>query len=256
MIDEAIALDYKVQDRSSRRAMVEVAEAARLSGKAQYSAPAMALVCIVASMRPRGPRVVVLRLQMAMDIYDSCMKHFVRRQDMPARVFHARVEEPRACMNDFIPKRPGETAADLSVVTGRMLSRHLGLSPRGQPSPAGGGQAVTTPYEVAFKSFARREALSIIGLIAEEFPGYREHTLARSEPRLRRYLYVITANPGKLEEWLDILPGDMDFKTDEDVFITIQGHEIALEKVKSASRGSSSGEYKPFGQNRMDGRRP
>ena len=252
MIDEesvAIALDYMVKDRSSRRAMVEVAEAARLSGKAQYSAPAMALIRIVASMQPRGPRVVVLRLRMAMDIYDTRMKQFVQQYEMLARVFHAPSncsEDLRACMNDFIPERAGETAADLSVIMGRMLSQHLGLSPRGQPSPAAGGHAVTTPYAVTFKSFARREALSVIGAMADEFPGYREHTLARSEPGLRRYVYVTAANPGKLEEWLAILLGDMGFKVDQNVIITIQGNEIVLQKVKPASRGSSSSGYKPF----------
>ena len=138
--------------------------------------------------------------------------------------------------------------------------RHLGLSSsHGQPpaAPAGreqrahgrrdlaaSGHGVRTPYAVTLKSFERREALSIIGVMAEEFPGYREHTLVRSEPDVRQYVYVSTAKPGKMEEWLVILLGDMGFKIDQDVTIAIQGHEVVVEKVKAASDPSPSAEEK------------
>ena len=189
------------------------------------------------------------------------MKQFVEQFEMPARVFAAPsncLEDRRACINDFIAERAGKTAVDVSLLVGAILSRHLGLSPHGQPPPltrggrqvpgsqdmAARGHGVTTPYAVTLKSFERREALSIIGVMADEFPGYREHTLVRSEPDVRQYVYVSTAKPGKMEEWLGILLGDVGFKIDQDVTIAIQGHEIVVEKVKAASDRPSSGEEK------------
>ena len=261
MIDEesvAMGLDFEVRDRRSRREMVEIAELVQMSGKAQYIAPALVLVRIFASMQQEAPGRAALRLRMGVDIYDTRMKQFVDQFEMPARAFPVSpgCVRDRACIEDSIGKRAEEAGADLSPVVVAKLSRHLGLSQHGQPpAPAGreqrahgrrdlaaSGHGVTTPYAVTLKSFEGREALSIIGVMAEEFPGYREHTLVRSEPDGRQYVYVSTAKPRKMEEWLVILLGDMGFKVDQDVTIAIKGHEVVVEKVKAASDPSPSGE--------------
>ena len=45
--------------------------------------------------------------------------------------------------------------------------------------------------------------------MADEFPGYRSHTLMSQDPAVRKDEYVTSAKPHKLEEWLTILLGDM-----------------------------------------------
>ena len=262
MIDQesvAMGMGWPIRDRSSRREMVGIAEAMQESGKAQYIAPAMVLVRIFASMQQKAPGRAALRLRMGVDIYDTRMKQLVDQFEMPARAFPVSpgCVRDRACIEDSIGKGAEEAAAALSLVAVAKLSRHLGLSQHGQAPPARGGRrahgrrdlaasghGVTTPYAVTLRSFERREALSIIGVMADEFPGYREHTLVRSEPKARQYVYVSSAKPGKMEEWLTILLGDMGFKVDQDVTIAIQGHEIVVEKVKAASDPSPSAEEK------------
>ena len=263
MIDQesvAMGLDLEVRDRSSRREIVEIAELVRMSGKAEYIAPALVLVRIFASMQQEAPGRAALRLRMGVDFYDTRMKQFVEQFEMPERAFPVSpgCVRDRACLEDSIGKGAEEAAAALSLGVVAKLSRHLGLSSHGQPPPPAGreqpahgrrdlaasGHGVTTPYAVTLKSFERAEALTIIGVMAEEFPGYREHTLVRSEPDGRRYVYVSTAKPGKMEEWLVILLGDMGFKVDQDVTIAIQGHEVVAEKVEAVSDPSPSDEEK------------
>ena len=54
-------------------------------------------------------------------------------------------------------------------------------------------------------------------VMAEEFPGYKTHTLISQEPAVRRYSYITSAKPGKMEEWLTILLKDMNFDPDKEV---------------------------------------
>ena len=67
--------------------------------------------------------------------------------------------------------------------------------------------------------------------MADEFPGYSTHTLMSQAPAARRYEYVTTATPNKMEEWLAILPADMNFDSDNEVAILIQGADITVEKI-------------------------
>ena len=88
-----------------------------------------------------------------------------------------------------------------------------------------------TPYTVTLRYFERREVLTIIGVMADEFPGYRSHTLMSQAPTVRKYEYVSTAKPHKMEEWLTILLGDMNFDPDKEVALLLQGSEITVEMI-------------------------
>lgn len=105
---------------------------------------------------------------------------------------------------------------------------------QGGPFPDG-GHGLVTPYTVTLRHFASSEARSIIGVMARDFPGYRSHTLMSSDTVTRRYSYLTSARPHKMEEWLTILLGDMNFNPDTDVNISIQGAEITVEKFNPAS---------------------
>ena len=90
-----------------------------------------------------------------------------------------------------------------------------------------------TPYTVTLRYFDRREALTIIGVMADEFPGYNTHTLLTADQATRKYSYITSAKPHKLEEWLAILLEDMNFNPDKEIRIAIDGADITVEKIVS-----------------------
>ena len=98
------------------------------------------------------------------------------------------------------------------------------------------GHGLVTTYTVTLRHFASGEARHMVDVMAREFPGYRSHTLMSSDSATRRYSYVTSARPHKMEEWLTILLGDMNFNPDSDVNIEIQGVEITVEKLNPAFR--------------------
>ena len=49
------------------------------------------------------------------------------------------------------------------------------------------GHGIVRPYTITLRRFERREALTIIGTMADDFPGYRTHTLMSLDSRTRRY---------------------------------------------------------------------
>ena len=108
-----MGMGWPIRDRSSRREMVGIAEAMQESGKAQYIAPAMVLVRILASMQQKAPGRAALSLRMGADIYDTRMKQFVDQFEMPARAFPVSpgCVRDRACIEDSIGKGAEEAAA-------------------------------------------------------------------------------------------------------------------------------------------------
>lgn len=101
---------------------------------------------------------------------------------------------------------------------------------QGGPFPDG-GHGLVTPYTVTLQHFAPSEAMNIIDVMAHDFPGYRSHTLMSSDSTTRRYSYVTSAQPHKMEEWLTILLSDMNLDLDTDVSIAIQGAGITMVKL-------------------------
>ena len=119
---------------------------------------------------------------------------------------------------------------------------------QGGPFPDG-GHGLVTPYTVTLRYFSPGEARDMIDVMAREFPGYRSHTLMSSDTATRRYSYVTSAQPHKMEEWLTILLGDMNLNPDTDVSIDIQGAEITMEKLNPTSgRGRPPGGNVRFNQ--------
>ena len=149
MIDEesvAKGLDLEVRDRRSRREVVEIAELVRKSGKVEYSAPAMLLVRIRASVQGGARAAARVRLGMGVDVYDTRMKQFVDRFDVPESAFPVSPGclRDRACIEDFVAKGAEEAAAALSRVVVAKLSRHLDFRRRGQRPPAARGDGGLT----------------------------------------------------------------------------------------------------------------
>ena len=142
------------------------------------------------------------------------------------------------CLENTVADRARDIAGSLGAVLGKQLADYIAKSTDGSRSagPAIGGTPRTghgllTPYDVTLRHFDTREALSIIGVMADEFPGYKEHNLIRKLPILRKYRYITSAKPNKIEKWLSILLMDMGFDVDKQVEIDVQGSEIRVEKI-------------------------
>ena len=104
-----------------------------------------------------------------------------------------------------------------------------------------------TPYTVTLRYFDDREALTIVGVMAEEFPGYDTHNLINKSAVIRRYEYVTTAKAVKLEEWLYILLRDMGFDEKSEILVQVQGTEIMIDKlIPTPGRPESPDEEKRF----------
>ena len=140
------------------------------------------------------------------------------------------------CLENTVADRARDIAGSLGAVLGKQLADYIAKSTDGSRSPSFGGaprpgHGLLTPYDVTLRHFDTREALSIIGVMADEFPGYKEHNLIRKLPVLRKYRYITSAKPSKIEKWLSILLMDMGFDVDRQVEIDVKGSEIRVEKI-------------------------
>ncbi len=109
------------------------------------------------------------------------------------------------------------------------------------------GHGLLTPYTLTLRYFENQEALALVGVMAEEFPGYNEHNLIDKSAAIRRYEYHSTAKASKLEEWLFILLTDMGFDAEREVLIQVDGTNIRVDKlVPTPRRPRSEDERRRF----------
>ena len=149
------------------------------------------------------------------------------------------------CMSEIIGDRAREMGSSLGAVLSKQLAKYRDDSVAGRGggqeavSGDGGdnsarrdsGHGLITTYTIALHKFDRIEALTIIGTMADEFPGYKHHELMRQMPNFRKYGYTTSAKTHKLEEWLTILLRDMGFDVDMHIDFVIRGHDIELHKI-------------------------
>ena len=96
-----------------------------------------------------------------------------------------------------------------------------------------------TAFTVTLRYFRRSEALTIIGVMAGEFPGYQDHDLIALDSIEAQYLYVTSATRAKILEWLNILLGDMGFEPD-DIEMNFNEDDITIEKTGIAAPGADA----------------
>jgi hypothetical protein len=112
------------------------------------------------------------------------------------------------------------------------------------PAPV---QGMLIPYTLTLRRFEEREALTIVGVMSEEFPGYHSHNLMKKASGLRRYEYRTTAKTYKMDEWLDRLLTDMGFDTDREIAVNIAETKIIIDKlVPTPARPISEDEKQRF----------
>lgn len=223
-IDEATAagrLGWEVGDRLSRNQLFRLLRNIRESG--QFSdVRAVVLLRLRMAMR-RTAAGAILSVEFEVEVRDFLSLESVNNFGIPPQRYPA----PPDCRGPCISKLVSGAAPDLAAVAARILARTL------EPYRSG---SVNRAYTVTFRDFDRVEMRAIVGVMASEFPGYKNHRHISVAPGIGRYSYVSSAGPGKLEEWLSILLGDMNFALDKDVLIRVSGAEVTLVKVAPPGR--------------------
>ena len=266
MIDEesvAADLEWKISDRRPKRQLIETIKDMATSDKASHQVRAWVLFRIHAQAKQLDHSVRVM-VRIDGEIYDAADNTLKDVFEMPRERYPAPHDclESSICISEVVGDRAREIAGGLGDVLARKLERYS--PPR--PSAGGSGSAVTggatgtggsthtgaghgmmTPYTVTLRYFEDREALTILRVMTDEFPGFESVELMKKSSTVRRYNYLTTAKATKLEEWLYILLRDMGFDAKREFLVQVQGTEIIVDKlIPTPGRPPSPDETKRF----------
>lgn len=147
----------------------------------------------------------------------------------------------RDCIIAHAKKSYGMVAMSLGAEIARTSSALLVAEVPNRPDEQSDADMMYTgtPFTVTLRHFKRSEALTIIGVMADEFPGYQDHDLIALDTAEARYLYVTSATRAKLLEWLNILLGDIGFEADA-IAMTFSEDDITIENIAVATPGSEA----------------
>ena len=265
MIDEesvAADLGWVIADRRSKRQLIEALKLMNKSRQASHQVRAWVLVRIHAEAKQLS---FATRMQTRIDgeIYDAASNQFLDTFEMPLEEYPAPKNclESTLCINDVVGDRAREIAGGLGEILARKLARYSpprqsggsgsaltgGSGSSGGSAHTGSGHDLMTPYTLTLRYFEDREALTIIGVMAEEFPGYETHEFINKSPTVRRYTYLSMARAAMLEEWLYILLRDMGFDATSEFLVQIRGTEITVDKlIPTPNRPESPDESQRF----------
>ena len=250
--EEAVAGDLKwtIKDRRPKIELFQLVKLMVKSGKAEHQVRALVLYRTYPNITHLQSGDIKVSVRIACEIHDLQSNQFLTSIEVKSPV---RMLPPQGggCDEACVFSAVGESAARAAGSLGALLAQKLALyrdvsagGKRGRAS--GSGHTMQIPYTVTLRYFKRREALAIVGVMAEEFPGYKTHTLISQEPAVRRYSYITSAKPGKMEEWLTILLRDMNFDPEKEVVTHIKGNGITIEKILPTPDRPKSKDEKKF----------
>ena len=257
MIDEesvAVDLGWTIADRRSKMELIEAIKLMNKSDDASHQVRAWVLFRIHAQAKKLSFSTKV-QTRIDGEIYDAASNQFLDAFEMPREEYPAPANclDSNLCISEVVGDRAREIAAGLGAVLAVKLERYApprtatGDVPVAGGSATGVGHGLLTPYTLTLRYFEDREALTIIGVMAEEFPGYASHELMTKSAAVRRYQYLTTARAFKLEEWLHILLWDMGFDVDKELLIQVQGAELTVHKlIPTPDRPESADERRRF----------
>ncbi|MCY4550826.1 MAG: hypothetical protein OXC28_20885 [Defluviicoccus sp.] len=258
VIDEesvAVDLGWKIKDRRKKTELIRLAKLMTKSSKARHQVRAM-VTFRVHAYRPKNSDSGIGSVQTRLngEIYDIRNNEFIDEYEMPLQEYPAPSAEEcnELCLHEVVGGRAREIAASLGVILAQKLAHYRDVSAgtggsggqdravtgdnRGGGGGSGSGHTMQTNYTIAFIDFSPTEAESIIGVMADEWPGYKTHTLIDKEAAVRRYSYITSAKPSKMGEWFTILLRYMNYNPGKDVNVRIEEDEITVEEIVSTPR--------------------
>lgn len=210
--------------------LLEIAKLANASDRAVDRVRAAVLFRIEGRVRDLAYTTRV-ELHLSGELVDATANRYLGSFDLPAETVST---AGRCAVDDCASQAVAERARDLAAELGAVLARKLAhLAPPPSEATAAGptDASLDNLYTVTLRQLAPEDAMAIIDVMTDEFPGYRSHTLIRRGERLRRYEYVSTASPDTLERWLTLLLVDMGLEPDGAVALAVRPGEIRIERV-------------------------
>lgn len=243
MEEEAVSVDlgWEVRDRRPKAELIDLAKLMNRSRDATHEVRSLVAVRVAVEVMALAA-LTRMRVHMGGDIYDIASNRFIDTfETVESFVAPPNCAQELGCIPRLAARRAREVASRVGEVLSGKLARYRAPPPGDAPAPVDEAAAarpgshpcrgIETPYTVTFRYFGRLEALTIIGVMAEEFPCYKSHRLISADQGVRKYAYITAADAGKIEEWLAILLHDMNFDPDRDVRIAIEGTGITVEKI-------------------------
>ena len=230
--------------KENRRSKRELVDSLKLMNKANQ-ASARARAWVLYRIHAQGKSLknsTALQVRIVGEIYDGASNNFLDNFQMPRETFPAPANCGKTCISEVLGDRASDIATSLGDILARKLERYSQPNSAGQAAPitgaktlvtgghAPGGHGMVTPYTVTFRHFNKSEVLTVIGVMADEFPGYKTHELMSSAAVVRKYDYRTTAKAHKMEEWLLTLLRDMGFK-DKEFTMQVSGTNIRIDKL-------------------------
>lgn len=258
MMDEefmAVDLGWRITERRPKTELIEAAKLANAAARANTRSRAMVLFRIHATVKDLSfSNKVTTRIDG--EIYDTVSNNFLGSFELAPQAYPAPADCNSLCISEVVGGKARNIAEDLGNVLAKKLD-YLHTDGNAGSSVSGGSNGgsipsyaesnIPTAYTVNMKYFDTREALAIIGVMADEFPGYKSHDLLDKGSVNRAYEYVTIAKAGKMEEWISILLIDMGFDIDRVIEIQVQGNTINLIKLNATpERARSEDETKRF----------
>lgn len=166
-------------------------------------------------------------IQLSGEIYDAVSNEFLGSFDLPSESVSGSVcDTGQYCAGTLVGERARDLASELGSVLARILAR---LAPPERSYSE--KRELNSTYTVTMRHLSTDDAMSIMEVMAEEFPGYRSHQLIRRGASLRRYEYVTNASSSKVEKWLTLLLKDMGLTPDREIELRVRDGEISIEKI-------------------------
>jgi len=242
--EEAIAAGLG-WDGAAYRDKVDVLQAAKLanaSDRAENRVQAAVLFRIEGTYRDLRYATRV-DLHLSGEIYDARSNRFLGAFDLPTES----VTTPGRCLSAACASEAvGTRARDLASELGAVLARKLAALAPPERTVLADGQGsgakaavIESVYTVTFRHLSTEDALSIVDVMTDGFPGYLSHDLVRSGTALRRYEYVTTASSAEIERWLTLLLLDMGLDPQHDIALGVRDGDIRVERVLPATASSA-----------------
>ena len=248
--EESVAVDrgWKIVDRRKKTELIAVVKDMLNSDDASNWVRVWVLFRIHAQAK-QARHAVQVHTRIDGEIYDAANNERIDTFEMPREKYDAPHDclESKICITEVVGDRAREIAGGLGTILARKLARYS--SPRRDRTVStGDNQGMKTQYTVTFRYFEDVEAITLAGVMREEFPGVVSMELMKKTPSLRRYRYYTTAKAFKLEEWLvKQLRDYMGFDVRNEVLVQLQGNSIIVDKlIPTPNRPVSADERKRF----------
>lgn len=231
--EEAVAADLG-WDARPYRDKIDVLEAAKLAnGAERASSRVQAVVLFRIESSYRDLRYATrIDLHLSGEVFDTRSNRFLGAFDLPTES----VTTPGRCVTAACASdAAGTRARDLATELGAVLARKLAVLAPPEATVTAGTRALDSVYTVTFRHLSTEDALSIIGVMTDGFPGFRSYDLLRSGTALRRYEYVTTASAREIEHWLTLLLTDMGLDPQQEVVLGVRDGDIRVERVLPTS---------------------